>query len=188
MVLFLVGISTALAYPHMRTFINNQRMSTETNTFYTDIAFARSEAIKRNMRVVICPAAAGNCLPAATSFTTGWLIFADVNDNGTYDAAASEPLLKVVNGLSSSRQRLVNLNSNVVNRITIDSRGSIPSATGATAAAPLPGNALLYALCDERDPAGSLAQSARLITLSFTGQIQIRGINQTDFPGLQCPP
>jgi type IV fimbrial biogenesis protein FimT len=190
-VLVLIGVSVSLAIPAFRTFIENQRIATQLNDFRADVELALSEAGKRPLPVVLCPASAGACAPGATSLTTGWIIFEDTNRNGTYDAVASEPLVKQRDGLTSPELRFVNLNTNAVNSITFTSLRTVPAAANATVGPPISGlpnsNSVFYMLCDKRDPPGNVARHARLISITLTGQIQIRTLPDPALPGLQCP-
>jgi len=52
-VLILVGILATLAAPNLRDFVTRNRMKTAASDLHFSIAFARSEAIKRNAAVTI---------------------------------------------------------------------------------------------------------------------------------------
>ena len=62
------------------------RLASYSNQFLGTLHLARSEAIKRNSRVAICKSADGErCVPAG-GWEQGWIVFHDVNNNGTRDA------------------------------------------------------------------------------------------------------
>ena len=56
-------------------FIQESRMATAVNTFVSTLHLARSEAVKRNGRVVLCPSRDGNRCGHSRDWNTGWLVF-----------------------------------------------------------------------------------------------------------------
>ena len=79
----------ALGVPAMQDMLRNNRMVDQTNTLVSDIQLGRSEAIKRNSRVVICQSndlATPACGGTSQVWSTGWLVFADDNANSTFEA------------------------------------------------------------------------------------------------------
>ncbi|NOY67755.1 MAG: prepilin-type N-terminal cleavage/methylation domain-containing protein [Gammaproteobacteria bacterium] len=54
MVIVLGSIIITLAIPGFRSFIQNNRIVTQTNGLVTSLILARSEAIKRGTRVSVC--------------------------------------------------------------------------------------------------------------------------------------
>ena len=92
-VLSLIAIMMAIAIPSFTSVIQSNRVATEVNSFVGSLQFARAEAIKQGLPVTICASSDGsNCLNSAI-WNTGWIVFADPNNNKTHDA--SEPLFKV---------------------------------------------------------------------------------------------
>lgn len=84
-VIIVLGITLAWGLPSFMTAMRGNRVVTETNDFLLAINVARSEAIKRNRRVGICPTANGSA--CTTAWNDGWMVWADLNDNNTFDAA-----------------------------------------------------------------------------------------------------
>lgn len=88
--LLVAGVSS------FQTVLDNNRLNTVTNEFVTALNMARSEAIKRNNRVVLRKADT-----STTSYTTqssqgyeqGWIIFVDNDNDATLDTG--ESLLQV---------------------------------------------------------------------------------------------
>jgi type IV fimbrial biogenesis protein FimT len=72
-VVFIIGILTAIVVPGMGKMIRNQRVKTAAFDVFASLTFARSEALKRNSNVTITPA-------SATDWTKGWTI-TDANGN-----------------------------------------------------------------------------------------------------------
>ncbi len=84
-VLAIVAIALGIGVPAFNTLIANQRMSSATNDLVSSLHAARSEAIKRQVTVTVCPTVEGDgpCLPNG-SLASGWTVFVDQN---TADAA-----------------------------------------------------------------------------------------------------
>jgi type IV fimbrial biogenesis protein FimT len=89
--LFVASILLAVATPSFRSFRDNNRMTGIGNDFLSAVLHARTEAIKRQVPVSICPAtsAAGPCTAGAF---TGWIVFSDPNGNCTLDGG--EPVFE----------------------------------------------------------------------------------------------
>lgn len=61
----ILGIIASIAMPAMGKFIIQQRVSSQANEMMLSLAFARSEAIKRNARIAVIP---------VTNASTGWVM------------------------------------------------------------------------------------------------------------------
>jgi type IV fimbrial biogenesis protein FimT len=91
-------IILSTAVPGVITTIKNNRLATQVNGIITDIHFARSEAAKRNVRVILCRSNNPNASTPQCSinsgnnynWSSGYLIFADSGTaaNGVYDAGS----------------------------------------------------------------------------------------------------
>lgn len=79
-VLAVVGIALGLGAPLFATLAANNRMSSATNDLVTSLQAARSEAVKRQVTVTLCPTpeAAGPCV-AGGNLGSGWTVFVDRN-------------------------------------------------------------------------------------------------------------
>ncbi|MFM8333805.1 MAG: GspH/FimT family pseudopilin [Candidatus Methylumidiphilus sp.] len=84
----IMGIAVSLAAPNFQRLIQDARVATQTNEFVAFLSFARSEAIKRGMRVTLCKVNAGDFTRCDTSgsWSQGWIVFVDGGD-----AFASSP-------------------------------------------------------------------------------------------------
>jgi len=77
-----IAIVLSMAVPSMSTMIKDNRLATQLNRVVADIHFARSEAVKRDVRVILCRSASPNaptpvCGGTAYVWDTGYIIFAD---------------------------------------------------------------------------------------------------------------
>ena len=80
------------AAPSMGTFVRNNRLQSEAFALLRTMHFARSEAVKRKTRVVMCrsanpTAATPTCGGNSYTWTSGYLVFASGDGNNTYDPA-----------------------------------------------------------------------------------------------------
>jgi type IV fimbrial biogenesis protein FimT len=64
----------------------SMRLSAFTNGFVSHFTHARSEAIKRNRRVVMCKSSDGSSCATTGGWEQGWIVFQDTNNNGRRDA------------------------------------------------------------------------------------------------------
>lgn len=92
--LALAGILMGVAVPSFTAVIDSNRLTTDANDLVTAINLARSEAIKRNLRVTLCKSANGSSCNANNNWSQGWIIFTDQNNDATYDSNA-DTLLRV---------------------------------------------------------------------------------------------
>lgn len=71
----IAGILISIAVPSMSSFIKDGRLTTQANTLMADLAFTRSEAVKRGTNVTVCRSNdSATCDTAAGSWTTGWIV------------------------------------------------------------------------------------------------------------------
>lgn len=100
----IVGIMAALAMPAMRDFISNTRLINRSEQIANLMRFAKGEAVRRNLPVVICGVnvrkdgrPSGVCDNRALS--SGMLAFVDVDKNGKYDSKIDTDLRTIsING------------------------------------------------------------------------------------------
>lgn len=108
-VLAIVAVMVAWGLPSFLGAVQQARLSAATHTFVSAMALARSEAIKRNARVVMCVAVSDTACTTIGHWNQGWLLFEDVNGNGVFDE--SERLIHYQTGLH--HQLLIKGNSTV---------------------------------------------------------------------------
>lgn len=141
-----VGIFAAIGIPSMTDMVRNNRVSSARMSFISDLNLARSEAVKRNTRVLICSGQAA-CVNNANWARTGWIICVDANRDGACDAAtATEPNPFLVRAPLQNNINLTGPAAAVIYN-SIGSQGISPAATiaftlngswtGAAAARPL---------------------------------------------------
>jgi type IV fimbrial biogenesis protein FimT len=162
--LALLGVISALATPAIRDIVQNNRIATETNDMLTSLVFARSEAIKRSTPVIVCKslnpsAATPSCDNTdANPWTTGWLVFADTNNNGSFDA---DELLRIGDGFSGTNNKIKHDGGDLKNSLSFNRLGILASASGGE-----------FYICDSRGNS-----KARVIEVTSTGRTRIKRDN-----------
>ncbi len=95
--LLVIGISAfllSMGIPSFRQLIMDNRLTTAVNELVGTVQFARSEAAKRNLEIVLCPGANGRQC-AGRSWEKGWLVFANLDRDRPARLDPGEPLLYV---------------------------------------------------------------------------------------------
>lgn len=125
-VMSIVGVLATLAAPSLSSFVDSTRLNGATNLLLGDLNRARSEAIKRNGRVLLCIRnAAGNACATTTNWAVGWLVCADLDADGTCDAnTASDPNPMLVRGPLDSKLTMAFNGTTSVSAIRFNANGS----------------------------------------------------------------
>jgi len=137
------------ALPSFREIALNAARTQEVNGFLQAVHLARSEAIKRNGVVSLCPSPDGARCAAGTSWQGGWIVFANLDRDSPAVRDAGEPLLRAYPAWDGGRI--------ASNRTTLSFRAFGQSGVTAT-----------VTFCD---PRGSGA--ARAVIVSQTGRPRI---------------
>ncbi len=86
--MIVVAVATVLlgfGIPSMTALMNSNKLTSATNALMSSMRLARSEAFKRNSRVVVCKSRDGvTCTPTG-GWEQGWLVFHDTNADGVHD-------------------------------------------------------------------------------------------------------
>jgi type IV fimbrial biogenesis protein FimT len=119
-------------------------LAKQLNTVITDIHYARAEAVKRDVRVILCRSASPNatspsCGGTTKVWETGYIVFADDgnNTNSIYNAGTDTLLIRGQPAMSGIKMRT---NSTWNNNLEFNPDGST-NESGSTAS---------MALCDSR--------------------------------------
>ncbi len=75
----------------MNSMLFDLRMQSSVGSFVSALHLARSEAIKRNGRAVLCKSADGETCSSSGDWSQGWIVFHDRNNNAAFDDG--EPLI-----------------------------------------------------------------------------------------------
>ena len=154
----IIGILTTLAMPSLRDAMLNGRMVGMVNDTMADLNIARSEAVKRNSTVALCPSINGDTCSGGTNWALGWIVFNDVNLDGTR-AAATEDLIKATSAIP-------NTNPNALTVMQAAPATSIKYGPSGVVA----GGQTIFTFCDVRAGTPSGVNNARQITINVTGR------------------
>jgi type IV fimbrial biogenesis protein FimT len=142
--IFAISISAimiAVAMPSLNRFILNNRLTAQKNEFVLAMAYARSEAMKRGVRVSVCSRATDSACANSIIWDNGWLVFVDNNSDCIVNGAnPADQVLQIRpslegNTLRSGTRPCLTFRSNgftsAGNRdvfVLGDSRGAVSSA------------------------------------------------------------
>ena len=80
-VVVITGILLSVGLPSFQTLMFNNRITSQLNLFSSSLALARSEAVRANQRVVVCPSTDGATCIDDPNWENGWITFIDRNAN-----------------------------------------------------------------------------------------------------------
>lgn len=92
-VVVIVAILAAIAFPSYAYVIRSNRVSGQVNDLLTAVSYARNEAVMRGSRVSLCASADGVTCDASGAWRSGWIVFLDGGTAG--ELAGSDQLLRV---------------------------------------------------------------------------------------------
>jgi type IV fimbrial biogenesis protein FimT len=144
--LTVLGILVAAGLPSLTNLVRDQRIKTASSDVFASLIYARSEAIKRNDRVVLC--AANSTLDGCSNnsnWAAGWIVFLDTDGNG-FPGAVSD-ILRKNNALPN-----VTINGTATNATYM--RDGRLNAAVANFTISSPDNASLTKRCIRMDPSG----------------------------------
>ena len=149
--LTLAGVVLATGIPEFKRILASNRMIGEINGLVAHLHLARSEAVKRGKRIVLCPSAdAQQCLELP-EWHRGYILFAD--DNGNRERDEHEPLIRVH---AADAQGILITSSASRRRISYHPDGSAP------------GSNLTLRFCETRN-----ATPPKAVILSNTGRPRV---------------
>jgi type IV fimbrial biogenesis protein FimT len=133
-----------------RDFSRNASRTREVNQFLQAIYFARSEAIKRNGAVSLCPSVDGSaCAPSGTPWQRGWIVFVNTDRDSPALRDPDETLLRTYAAWDTGQVS--------ANRGTLTFRAFGQMGVTAT-----------FTFCDDRG-----SQAARAVIISQTGRPRV---------------
>ncbi|MBT9591514.1 MAG: GspH/FimT family pseudopilin [Thiobacillus sp.] len=156
-VLAVSAILLTIGIPSFASFASNNRLAGATNALVSSLHLARSEAIKRNGRAVLCKSASGVACSASGDWQQGWIVFHDANNNAVLDAG--EALILTHSALPSGL--LVTATGSFSNYISYAPMGAARLISGTWQFGNL-------TLCQQSPDQGG----ARKIVISSTGRVR----------------
>lgn len=82
-----VAILAVIALPSFTSVINSNRLSAQANGVVAAMQLARTEAVRQNVRAVVCGSNDGSTCSGSTAWNSGWITFLDTNGDGAPTAA-----------------------------------------------------------------------------------------------------
>lgn len=147
----IIGLLTALALPVFRDLLNHFKVESATSEFRSAILLARSEAIKRGVRIDLVPA-------VAHDWSRGWLVLIESNNNQQADA--DEVVLHRSPDLPERLRIVASLRDGTKTYVAFDPSGRPRSA--ASSSVPQFGSFVL-----------SVGAKQRKIVIGFLGRVRV---------------
>jgi type IV fimbrial biogenesis protein FimT len=149
----LIGVGT----PAMTATLRSVELTSATNDFIGSLLLARSEAVKRKGRVVLCKSPDGATCAQAGDWDQGWIVFHDVNNNAVHDPG--EAIIQRTQALRSDLR--VTGNASVTRYVSYAASGTTNLSNGGFQAGTI-------TVC------GLAAGEARQIVLSSSGRPRVQ--------------
>lgn len=151
-VLAIAGILASIAIPSYRNMVISSRTSNIVNSLHSTLLFARTEALKRGIPVVLCPSENAET-PAATcsrgtgdvGWAVGWILYVDQNANNTLDVG--EVLVRVQGRLLNQASDGSVIPNNAREFITFNATGQVMTPVNFVVTGPSGSNDLDKAVC-----------------------------------------
>jgi type IV fimbrial biogenesis protein FimT len=154
-VLAVSAILLGIGIPSFAALTSSSRLASTTNELVSSLHLARSEAIKRGSRTVMCTSATGTACAGSGGWHQGWLVFHDANNNAVLDAGETVILARQALPAGFSLRG----NEHVSEYISYTPGGATKLISGAFQAGTL-------TLCNESGGPGA----ARQVIISSTGR------------------
>jgi type IV fimbrial biogenesis protein FimT len=119
-VMAIAAILVGVGAPAMTATLRSVELSSATNDLMGSLLLARSEAVKRKGRVVLCKSPDGASCAQAGGWQQGWIVFHDANNNGLREAG--EVLIVQQEALSTNLRLTGNVN--VANYVSFAPNGA----------------------------------------------------------------
>lgn len=159
----ILTILLAVGVPSFSQFTANSRLEGYANTLFSHMSLARSEAVKRNTRVVVCKSSDNSTCANSGDWSQGWIVFVDLDNDAS--VAIGEQIITTMSALAAGYSFAGN--ANVSNYISYDGQGIPKLTSGGFQSGTL-------TLCPA---APSPSGSGRHVILSSSGRLRIAKIN-----------
>ena len=85
--LAVMAVLVTFAVPSFQSVMDSSKLTAASNALLSSMQVARSEAIKRGTRVVLCKSANGFVCAESGGWEQGWMVFDDANNSGQRDGS-----------------------------------------------------------------------------------------------------
>jgi len=124
MVVAITGILVGAGAPTFSDMITSNTIDSNRDALFTDLRYARAEAVKRGETVSVCKSSDLVSCSDSAAWANGWITFEDANGDGDFDR--EDTLLRVHEALSDG----INLGFTGNDFVTFDGLGKAISTTG----------------------------------------------------------
>lgn len=76
-VVSLISVLVSVGVPSFKDLMERNQLTSSINQFVSSLSLARSEAIKRKQKVVLCASNDGKTCAAGTGYEIGWIVYAE---------------------------------------------------------------------------------------------------------------
>ncbi len=162
-VVAILGVLAALAYPSLLNFIQSNQVRSATNELISSLDYAKGEAITRGYSVTVCPISSTDDSDVVcgdrTDWSNGWAVFLnEVNATTGTLPANQDDLLRVVDDISDTL-----VWSTAINLINFQSSGFPAPTIGSN-----PGIGDIEIM-----PKKCMSDNQRLLNISATGRVDV---------------
>lgn len=154
----LAAVVLTLGVPMFQDVISNNRLAATVNEFVGSLQLARSESIKRGVRVTLCKSANGTSCSSSGGYEQGWIVFADPNNNAAIDVG--ETIIRVFEAFPTGANMTLTGNTHVARYVSYVATGATQLIGGGFQAGTL-------TLC--------AAPKARRIVINSVGRVRTIG-------------
>ena len=162
MTLGLFALVLTLGIPSFGAIVANHRLRVEVDQFFHAIHLARKASVVRRRVVTICPTANGRDCGGAADWSTGWMMFVNLDRDWPARREADEPILRWLKVQPQNRV--------VANRLSFSLRSVDLRATNGT-----------LVFCDRAGRA-----RPRALVISYTGRPRVAYTDRRGQP-YACP-
>ena len=163
--LAVAAVVLTIGVPSFQGLLERNQLTSNINRFISSLALARSEAIKRNQTVVVCPSSNGSSCNNVGGYDNGWIIFVDSNGNDIREVNTEE-LIWHGNRLPG----------NMTLRGTGSYNANIPFVPSGRLASSAAVNGSVR-LCKENQ-----TNRAKMVTIIRSGRVRLAGHNASGVP------
>jgi type IV fimbrial biogenesis protein FimT len=163
----MLAIVLSTGVPSFSKMINSNQMTAQSNDFLAALTLARSEAIKRGVRVTVCKSADQATCVAEGGWSQGWIVFVDSNNNAARDDVDSGGvLLPLLRAHSALQGATLTGAGNVANYVSYVGLGSAQLTNGTALSSD---GSDAFQLC----PASGTNQAGRSIVINAIGHASV---------------
>ena len=141
------AVILSIGVPSFQALIERNQLTSGINQFISSMSLARSEAIRRNQRVAICPSSNGETC-SGEQYENGWIIYVDRNSNDSRETGTEE---------------LIWVGNSLANKLTLRGKGCCDDNIPYLASGQISGIAGSMHLCKEND----ISKSRKISINSF---------------------